>query len=137
MKTLSVETTEKIHEAIYNILLDEVLDGVAGDCISYVNIGRSPLHDACEHFKLDIEKLKEYYKQQQGMKTKFRIKLDTEFEVDFSDINLSDSQQNKESELKKLILKEYIGFAGYDEFEINEVKETSLFEVMGEMFRPI
>ena len=71
------------------------------------------------------------------MKTKFRIKLDTEFEVDFSDCDFSDNEKTKEEYFKKVILDFYFEKNGLDEVEISEVKETSLFEVMGEMFKPI
>ena len=71
------------------------------------------------------------------MKTKFRIKLDTEFEVDFNDWDFTDNERSKEEYFKKAILDEYFDEIGFDEFKINEVKETSLFEVMGEMFKPI
>ena len=70
------------------------------------------------------------------MKTKFRIKLDTEFEVDFNDWDFTDNERSKEEYFKKAILDEYFDEIGFDEFKINEVKETSLFEVMNEMFRP-
>jgi hypothetical protein len=70
------------------------------------------------------------------MKTKFKIKLDTEFEVDFNDWDFTDNERSKEEYFKKAILDEYFDEIGFDEFKINEVKETSLFEVMGEMFKP-
>ena len=70
------------------------------------------------------------------MKTKFRIKLDTEFEIDLSDWSFSDREKTKEEYFKKVILDLYFEKNGLDEVEINEVKETSLFEVMGEMFKP-
>ena len=70
------------------------------------------------------------------MKTKFRIKLDTEFEVDLTNCDFSDNEKTKEEYFKKVILDLYFEKNGLDEVEINEVKETSLFEVMGEMFKP-
>ena len=71
------------------------------------------------------------------MKTKFRIKLDTEFEVDLANCDFSDNEKTKEEYFKKVILDFYFEKNGLDEVEISEVKETSLFEVMSEMFRPI
>ena len=71
------------------------------------------------------------------MKTKFRIKLDTEFEVDLTNCDFSDNEKTKEEYFKKVILDFYFEKNGLDEVEISEVKETSLFEVMSEMFRPI
>ena len=70
------------------------------------------------------------------MKTKFKIKLNTEFEVDFNDWDFTDNERSKEEYFKKAILDEYFDEIGFDEFKINEVKETSLFEVMSEMFKP-
>ena len=71
------------------------------------------------------------------MKTKFKLKLDTEFEVDLTNCDFSDNEKTKEEYFKKVILDFYFEKNGLDEVEINEVKETSLFEVMGEMFRPV
>ena len=68
---------------------------------------------------------------------KFRIKLDTEFEIDLSDWSFSDNEKTKEEYFKKVILGLYFEKNGLDEVEISEVKETSLFEVMNEMFKPI
>ena len=70
------------------------------------------------------------------MKTKFRIKLDTEFEVDLTNCDFSDNEKTKEEYFKKVILDFYFEKNGLDEVEINVVKEKSLFEVMGEMFKP-
>ena len=71
------------------------------------------------------------------MKTKFKLKLDTELEVDLTNCDFSDNEKTKEEYFKKVILDFYFEKNGLDEVEINEVKETSLFEVMGEMFKPI
>ena len=71
------------------------------------------------------------------MKTKFKIKLNTEFEVDLTNCDFSDNEKTKEESFKKVILDFYFKKNGLDEVEVNEVKETSLFEVMSEMFKPI
>ena len=72
------------------------------------------------------------------MKTKFKIKLDTEFEIDLSDWSFSDREKSKENDFKHSILTAYFYDIGFDEAELTviEKKETSLFEVMGEMFKP-
>ena len=70
------------------------------------------------------------------MKTKFRIKLDTEFEVDLTNCDFSDNEKTKEEYFKKVILDFYFEKNRLDEVEISEIQETSLFEVMGEMFKP-
>lgn len=69
-------------------------------------------------------------------KKTFRIKLDTEFTIDFGNWDLSDDEKTKEDYFKKLILDFYFRKNGLDEVEISEITETSLFEVMAEMFSP-
>ena len=69
-------------------------------------------------------------------KKTFRIKLDTEFEVNFSNCDFSDNEKIKEDYFKKVILDLYFERNGLDEVEISETTETSLFEVMSEMFNP-
>ena len=71
------------------------------------------------------------------MKTKFRIKLDTEFEIDLSDWSFSDREKSKEESFKRSILDEYFDEIGFDEIEVIVSKEITLFETMAEMFKPI
>ena len=67
-------------------------------------------------------------------KKTFRIKLDTEFTIDFGNYGFSDAQQSKIEDFKTMILEEYIAEVGYDEFEVTGDSSTSLFEVMSKMF---
>ena len=71
------------------------------------------------------------------MKTKLKIKLDTEFEVDFSDWDFTDNERSKEEYFKKAILDEYFDEIGFDEFEVTETKDITLFETMANLFKPI
>ena len=64
------------------------------------------------------------------MKKTFTIKLDTEFTIDFSWVNLNDAQQKNSYEAKKLIVNEYLNHCGIDEFEICENNNNSLFEAI-------
>lgn len=69
-------------------------------------------------------------------KKTFRIKLDTEFTIDFGNYGFSDAQKNKEEDFKRMIMNEYLDQCSFDEFDVSENKTISLFETMGEMFNP-
>lgn len=71
-----------------------------------------------------------------SIKKTFKIKLDAEFEVNFSNWDFSDDEKTKEDYFKKVILEFYFERNGLDEVEISEITETSLFETMSEMFNP-
>ena len=66
------------------------------------------------------------------MKKTFKLKLDTEFTIDFSDWGLSDAQQNGGIEAKRLIINHYLDHFGVDEFDLSAEKKNndSLFEAM-------
>ena len=81
---------------------------------------------------MDVEQL-----SREIMKTKFRIKLDTEFEVDFNDWDFTDNERSKEEYFKKAILDEYFDEIGFDEIEVTETKKITLFETMANLFKPI
>ena len=71
-------------------------------------------------------------------KKTFRIKLDTEFTIDFGNWGFTDAQMLNESQLKRMIISEYLDLCGFDEFEVSELKNQpiSLFETMADMFNP-
>lgn len=98
------------------------------------------MESACEYLGLNFSELKEYYKEQQIMSTKktFRIKLDTEFTIDFGNYGFSDAQKNKEEDFKRTIINMYLCLRGLDEFDVSELKNQpiSLFETMADMFNP-
>ena len=64
------------------------------------------------------------------MKKTFKLKLDTEFTIDFSHWALSDAQQKDEYETMKLVINHYLKQSGVDEFEVSEKNNGSLFEAM-------
>lgn len=64
------------------------------------------------------------------MKKTFKLKLDTDFTIDFTKWGLSDAQQRGGLETKKLLIKEFLDENGVDDFEISEKNNTSLFEAM-------
>ena len=98
------------------------------------------MESACEYLGLNFSELKEYYKEQQIMKTKktFRIKLDTEYTIDFVNWGFTDAQQSKEEDFKRMIIREYLDACGFGEFDVSEFKNQpiSLFETMSGMFNP-
>ncbi len=71
-------------------------------------------------------------------KKTFRIKLDAEFTIDFEKWGFTDAQMLNESQLKRMIMNEYLDQCSFDEFEVSELKNQpiSLFETMSEMFNP-
>ena len=70
------------------------------------------------------------------MKKTFRIKLDTEFTIDFEGYDCSDSEQNKIESFKRMILKEYFDACGFEDVDVTEKKPIELFESMAELFNP-
>ena len=64
------------------------------------------------------------------MKKTFKLKLDTEFTIDFSSWGLTDAQQNGVQEANKLVINHYLEQSGVDEFEVSEKNNGSLFEAM-------
>lgn len=102
--------------------------------------GKSPMESACEYLGLNFSELKEYYKEQQIMSTKktFKIKLDTEFTIDFGNWGFTDAQMLNESQLKRMIISEYLDVCGFDEFDVSGLKNQpiSLFETIADMFCP-
>ena len=69
-------------------------------------------------------------------KKTFKIKLDAEFTIDFDGYGFSDAEQSKTELFKEVILNNYFINIGYDEVEVTEKKDISLFETMSEMFNP-
>lgn len=71
-------------------------------------------------------------------KKTFRIKLDTEFTIDFVNWGFTDAQQSKEGDFKRMVIREYLDACGFGEFEVSELKNQpiSLFETMADMFCP-
>ena len=67
------------------------------------------------------------------MKKTFKITLDTEFTIDFSDWELTDAQQKDEYASMKLLIDHYMKRCGYDEFVISEKDSGTLFETMAEV----
>ena len=70
------------------------------------------------------------------MKKSFRIKLDTEFTIDFDSYDCSDEQQRKVEEFKRMVLNEYFDACGFEDIDVTEKKPIELFESMAELFRP-
>ena len=100
--------------------------------------GKSPMESACEYLGLNFSELKEYYKEQQIMSTKktFRIKLDTEFTIDFDGWGFTDAQMQRATAFKTMILQEYLDNVGTEEFEVTEKTQISLLETFEQMFNP-
>ncbi|MDD2475158.1 MAG: hypothetical protein PHI32_04495 [Dysgonamonadaceae bacterium] len=61
------------------------------------------------------------------MKKTFKLKLDTEFTIDFTSWGLTDAQQRGGRETKELVIKHFLEENGVDEFEIKEKNSSSLF----------
>ena len=70
------------------------------------------------------------------MKKTFRIKMDTEFTIDFEDWDLSDEQQRKIESFKKMVINEYFDACMYEDVDVTEKKPIELFETMAELFNP-
>ena len=70
------------------------------------------------------------------MKKTFRIKMDTEFTINFDNYDCSDEQLRKVESFKRMILNEYFDACGFEEFDVTEKKPIELFESMAELFRP-
>ena len=60
-------------------------------------------------------------------KLKLRIQLDTDFEVDLS---IFDFELMNEDEIKKALIKFYFDEIGFDEIEISNTDENSIFDAV-------
>ena len=69
------------------------------------------------------------------MKKTFTIKLDTEITIDFNWINLNNAQQRGGKETKELVINELLDQCGFDEFEVCEKSNITLFEAIAQVVK--